>query len=52
VLGIGERSAEHGRGRSELVAAHPEHEPIAIIGIGCRLPGGVNHPDAYWVLLS
>ncbi|HEY3999255.1 MAG TPA: beta-ketoacyl synthase N-terminal-like domain-containing protein, partial [Candidatus Xenobia bacterium] len=26
-------------------------EPIAIIGIGCRLPGGVDGPDAYWRLL-
>lgn len=27
-------------------------EPIAIIGIGCRLPGGVNDPEGYWRLLS
>ena len=26
-------------------------EPMAIIGIGCRLPGGVNTPAAYWRLL-
>ncbi|MCP4262402.1 MAG: SDR family NAD(P)-dependent oxidoreductase [Planctomycetes bacterium] len=26
-------------------------EPIAIIGIGCRFPGGANNPDAYWQLL-
>ncbi|MBI5563326.1 MAG: type I polyketide synthase [Chloroflexi bacterium] len=26
-------------------------EPVAIIGIGCRLPGGVNSPAAYWHLL-
>jgi amino acid adenylation domain-containing protein/non-ribosomal peptide synthase protein (TIGR01720 family) len=26
-------------------------EPIAIIGIGCRLPGGVNDPESYWKLL-
>ena len=23
-------------------------EPIAIIGIGCRFPGGVDSPDAFW----
>ncbi|MEF3366289.1 type I polyketide synthase [Methylocystis sp. 9N] len=28
-----------------------EMEPIAIIGIGCRFPGGANSPDAYWNLL-
>lgn len=26
-------------------------EPIAIIGIGCRFPGGVNNPDTFWQLL-
>src|SRR6187401_1940728 len=26
-------------------------EPVAIIGIGCRFPGGINHPDALWKLL-
>ncbi|MEU8693464.1 SDR family NAD(P)-dependent oxidoreductase [Streptomyces sp. NPDC048665] len=27
-------------------------EPIAIIGIGCRFPGGVDGPDSFWQLLS
>ncbi|NET16612.1 MAG: type I polyketide synthase, partial [Okeania sp. SIO1H6] len=27
-------------------------EPIAIIGIGCRFPGGVDSPDAYWKFLQ
>jgi acyl transferase domain-containing protein/NADPH:quinone reductase-like Zn-dependent oxidoreductase/SAM-dependent methyltransferase/acyl carrier protein len=26
-------------------------DPIAIIGIGCRFPGGINHPNALWQLL-
>jgi acyl transferase domain-containing protein len=26
-------------------------EPIAIVGIGCRFPGGANSPDAFWKLL-
>ncbi|MGW4820645.1 SDR family NAD(P)-dependent oxidoreductase [Streptomyces sp. NPDC004227] len=27
-------------------------EPIAVIGIGCRFPGGVDSPDSFWRLLS
>lgn len=26
-------------------------EPVAIVGIGCRFPGGVNSPDDLWQLL-
>lgn len=26
--------------------------PIAIVGIGCRYPGGVNDPDSFWHLLE
>ncbi|NJO07564.1 MAG: type I polyketide synthase, partial [Chloroflexaceae bacterium] len=27
-------------------------EPIAIVGIGCRFPGGANSPTAFWQLLQ
>ncbi|MFD8694715.1 type I polyketide synthase [Kitasatospora purpeofusca] len=27
-------------------------EPIAIVGVGCRFPGGVTDPDSYWELLT
>ncbi|MFJ1967728.1 acyltransferase domain-containing protein [Streptomyces sp. NPDC087903] len=33
-------------------APGPSGEPVAVVGIGCRLPGGVHGPDAYWRLLS
>ena len=29
----------------------PSPEPIAIVGIGCRLPGGIGSPQAFWDLL-
>jgi acyl transferase domain-containing protein/NADPH:quinone reductase-like Zn-dependent oxidoreductase/acyl carrier protein len=27
------------------------HEPIAIVGMACRVPGGAEDPDAFWQLL-
>ncbi|MEV0643463.1 beta-ketoacyl synthase N-terminal-like domain-containing protein, partial [Streptomyces sp. NPDC050619] len=29
-----------------------EHEPIAIVGMGCRFPGGVASPEDLWGLVS
>ncbi|MFP2928747.1 type I polyketide synthase, partial [Pyxidicoccus sp. 3LG] len=28
------------------------HEPIAVVGMGCRMPGGVKSPAEFWELLS
>ncbi len=40
------------RMRSEVDTVEQlQKEPIAIIGMSCRLPGGVNNPDDYWNLL-
>ncbi len=30
----------------------PSHDPVAIVGIGCRFPGGVVDPASFWTLLS
>ncbi|MGB8699922.1 MAG: beta-ketoacyl synthase N-terminal-like domain-containing protein, partial [Thermosynechococcaceae cyanobacterium] len=46
--------------RKEVAKIKPEMEfvkpykvePIAIIGMDCRFPGGANNPEAYWHLLE
>ncbi|KAF0123559.1 MAG: hypothetical protein FD152_3289 [Xanthobacteraceae bacterium] len=37
---------------SELAAQSRPYQPIAIVGIGCRFPGGVSSPLDFWTLLT
>jgi acyl transferase domain-containing protein/NADPH:quinone reductase-like Zn-dependent oxidoreductase/NAD(P)-dependent dehydrogenase (short-subunit alcohol dehydrogenase family)/SAM-dependent methyltransferase/acyl carrier protein len=39
------------RGKLKAVT-EAKTEPIAIVGMGCRFPGGVENPDDFWQLLS
>src|SRR3954471_5738470 len=34
------------------IAEQGDTEPIAVVGMGCRFPGGVNSPAQYWQLLN
>ena len=54
-LTLEEANAEIERLRAQLAASDGDvarREPIAVVGMGCRYPGGVKSPDEFWELLS
>ncbi|MFJ5226871.1 SDR family NAD(P)-dependent oxidoreductase [Streptomyces sp. NPDC088400] len=51
----GQTEEQQGTGaspRAATVAATGTAEPIAIVGIGCRYPGGVGSPDDLWRMVA
>ncbi|MEB3233351.1 MAG: type I polyketide synthase [Leptolyngbyaceae bacterium] len=50
----GETGSDNGPSRSSGLTARAQigMDAIAIIGIGCRYPGNVNSPEAFWDLLK
>ncbi len=38
--------------KAKATRTQVETDSIAIIGLGCRFPGGANHPQAFWDLLK
>ena len=41
-----------GTPQAPVVTAMPDGEPVAIVAMGCRYPGGVRDPEGLWELLA
>ncbi|GII95974.1 type I polyketide synthase [Sinosporangium siamense] len=49
---VAEKTGDRAEPAAPTPAAAPADEPIAIVGMACRLPGGVRSPDDLWRLVA
>ncbi|WP_406835359.1 SDR family NAD(P)-dependent oxidoreductase [Streptomyces sp. AHU1] len=54
VLSVDARTSRHGAPgpRALRASASVPDEPLALVGMSCRLPGGVNDPEDLWRLVA
>ncbi len=50
-MGDSDLISARNNGQGDVRVSGLPREPIAIVGIGCRFPGGVNCPGSFWQLL-
>ncbi|RZE48607.1 type I polyketide synthase, partial [Streptomyces albidoflavus] len=49
---VAELLDEHGETGTPVVAADVADDPVVIVGMACRMPGGIETPDDLWRMLA